>query len=310
VPLYLSDDDVAALVAVEDVLDVVERSFHGLAAGAVVNPPRRRLAVPGGYLAVMPVVDTHLGFAGLKSYTLVDGHLAFVVCLFSLDDGALAAVLAADRLGRLRTGAASAVASRHLARDGAHSIGIIGCGAQAETQLAAIRAALPDLEEARAWCPTRARLDAFCARNDVRAAQSASEAARCSIVVTATTAKDPVVRGDWLSPGALVCAIGANDPAARELDDAVLARATFVCTDSREQAMLEAGDLIEPVEHGVLDWLEVHELHEVVTGEQQGRQSPDDVVVFKSNGLAAWDLVTAALVLERARAAGVGVPLP
>ena len=112
-----------------------------------------------------------------------------------------------------------------------------------------------------------------------------------------TTAKDPVLRGEWLREGALVIAIGANDPTSRELDNVVLERASFVCTDSREQARQEAGDLIEPVARGVLDWLEVHELHDVVVGEITARASDDDIVLFKSNGLAAWDLAAAARVV-------------
>jgi ornithine cyclodeaminase/alanine dehydrogenase-like protein (mu-crystallin family) len=106
-----------------------------------------------------------------------------------------------------------------------------------------------------------------------------------------------------------VCAVGANHPSRRELDDVVLARATFVCCDSREQARLESGDLIEPVANGVLDWLEVHELQEVVSGEVRGRQSDEDVVIFKSNGLAAWDVAIGAAALERARERGVGTEL-
>jgi ornithine cyclodeaminase/alanine dehydrogenase-like protein (mu-crystallin family) len=124
--------------------------------------------------------------------------------------------------------------------------------------------------------------------------------------VTATTSRDPVLRGEWLRPGALVCAIGANDPHHRELDNAVVERAAFVCCDSREQARLESGDLIEPVEAGVLDWLEVHELQEVVAGELSGRQADEDVVLFKSNGIAAWDIAAGAAVVRLARERGVG----
>src|SRR6185295_1790753 len=117
----------------------------------------------------------------------------------------------------------------------------------------------------------------FCAEYDAVPAESHREAAEQDIVVTVTTSKDPVLRGEWLREGALVCAVGANDPKRRELDNAVLERAAFVCCDSREQSLLEAGDLIEPVEQGVLDWLEVHELQEVVAGEVHGRASADDV---------------------------------
>ena len=120
------------------------------------------------------------------------------------------------------------------------------------------------------------------------------------VVVTITTSRDPVLRGEWLQPGALVCAAGANRRQARELDNAALERAAFVCCDSLDDAKIESGDLIEPVEQGVLDWLEVHELQEVVAGELAGRQADDDIVVFKSNGLAAWDLAVAASVVELA----------
>jgi hypothetical protein len=128
-------------------------------------------------------------------------------------------------------------------------------------------------------------------------------------VVTATTSRDPVLRGDWLTEGALVCAIGANDPAARELDSHVITRATLICCDSLEDARLESGDLIEPVAAGQLDWLEVCELHQIVTGELPGRQSDEDVVVFKSNGIAPWDLAIGHEVVRRAHERSVGVSL-
>ena len=110
-----------------------------------------------------------------------------------------------------------------------------------------------------------------------------------------------MLHGEWLCDGAFVCAVGANEPAARELDDAVLQRAAFVCTDARAQAQLEAGDLIEPVERGILDWPDVHELQDVVAGRLAGRSSDDAITVFKSNGLAAWDLAAAARVVELAQ---------
>jgi ornithine cyclodeaminase/alanine dehydrogenase-like protein (mu-crystallin family) len=121
-----------------------------------------------------------------------------------------------------------------------------------------------------------------------------------------TTSRDPVLRGEWLRPGALVCAVGANEARRRELDNVVLERAAFVCCDSREQARVESGDLIEPIAARLLDWLEVHELQEVVAGELEGRQAPDDIVVFKSNGLAAWDVAIGAVAIEKARERGVG----
>jgi ornithine cyclodeaminase/alanine dehydrogenase-like protein (mu-crystallin family) len=249
----------------------------------------------------MPCVDRELGYAGLKSYAWTGSGTPFVVLLFALDPPTrLAAVIEADKLGQLRTGAASGVAARHLAREGATSLGVIGCGWQAASQIACIRAALPGIEQVSVYCRNAERLAAFCRDYRCEPAESHREAADADVVVTVTTSKDPVLRGEWLRPGALVCAVGANDPARRELDNAVLERAAFVCCDSREQSRRESGDLIEPVDHGVLDWLEVHELQDVVTGEIQGRGAPDDIVVFKSNGIAAWDLAVGARVVELA----------
>jgi ornithine cyclodeaminase/alanine dehydrogenase-like protein (mu-crystallin family) len=172
-----------------------------------------------------------------------------------------------------------------------------------------LRAALPGIERVVAYSRDEERLADFCRRFDCEPGEYNRDAAEQDIVVTITTSRDPVVRGEWLRPGALVCAAGANRLQSRELDNAVLERATFVCCDSREQANVEAGDLVEPVERGVLDWLEVHELSEVVSGETAGRQSDDDIVLFKSLGIAAEDLAVATLVVERARERGLGVEL-
>ena len=314
-PLWLSEHDVAALVTPGDALPVLEDCFRRMAAGQVELLPRRRFAVDGGYFAVMAAADRGLGVAGLKSYTVVEGRLQFVVCLFDLVGrpgaplGSLTALLAADRLGQVRTGAASGVAAKHLARAGASSLGLIGAGWQAESQLAAIRAAVPTIERVVVSSRTSERAERFARAHDAIAAASPAEAGACDVVVTATTSSDPVLRGDWLSEGALVCAIGANDPRARELDSLVIDRATLVCCDSLEDARLESGDLIEPVAAGQLDWLEVVELHQVVSGELPGRQSDADIVVFKSNGIAPWDLAIAHEVVRRARARGVGVAL-
>ena len=305
--LYLTEADVDALLTIEDALDSVEGSFRRLAAGAVENRPRYRLRLEGGVMAVMAAVDLELGKAGLKTYTAFGyGDVRFVVLLFEAGRAELVGIVEANRLGQLRTGAASGVAAKYLARRGATTLGVIGCGFQAETQVAAIRAAVPSIERVVAYCRTPAHLDRFCRATGAEPAESQHEAGAQDVVVTATSSKDPVLRGDWLVPGALVCAIGANDAGARELDNIVVQRAAFVCCDSREQSMLESGDLIDPVAQGVLDWLEVHELQEVVAGELPGRQAGDDIVLFKSNGIAAWDVAIASLAVERAREQGVG----
>ena len=306
-PLYLTEQDVAQLLTPVDAVEAIEACFRRLAAGAVENRPRYRLRLEGGALAVMAAADLELGYAGAKVYAgYREGGARFAVLLFRADAPELVAVLEADKLGQLRTGAASGVAARHLAAAGATSLGIIGCGWQAESQVACIRAARPDLERFVAFCRTEERLRAFCEEHDVEPGESHQDPAACDVVVTATSSPDPVLRGEWLRPGALVCAVGANDGRRRELDNVVLERSAFVCCDSVEDAQLESADLIEPVESGVLDWLEVHELQEVVSGEVAGRQAGEDIVVFKSNGLAAWDVAVAAAAVEKALAGGVG----
>ena len=304
-PLYLTEDEVVEVLAPEDARPAVEASLRRLATGEVENPARLRLELPEGFLAAMPCVDRGLGYAGLKTFAWTPAAVTFLVVLQSLD-GSLVAIVEAERLSRLRTAAASAVAASHLARPDTRSLGVFGNGRQAGAHVAALREALPLLQRVVVQGRDAARVAAFCREHECVAAEEPRDAAGCDVVVTATTSTDPVLRGEWLEPGALVCAVGANSLSARELDNVVLERAAFVCCDSREQSREEAGDLAEPIERGVLDWLEVHELGEVVTGEVQGRSDDDDIVVFKSNGLAAWDLAAAARAVELAREGGVG----
>jgi ornithine cyclodeaminase/alanine dehydrogenase-like protein (mu-crystallin family) len=304
VPLYLTEKDVEGLLTPEEAVAAIAECFQRMARGSVDILPRKRLRLEDGALAVMAASDRELGMSGSKSYAAAAGKVEFVVNLF--EGGETVAVIEADRLGQLRTGAASGVAARHLAKSDARTLGIIGCGWQAESQVDCIRAAVPGIEEVVAYCRTEKKLEDFCKRMDAEPGESHQDAAVQDVVVTATSSSDPVLRGEWLRAGALVCAMGANRPRSRELDNTVLERANFVCCDLVEDARAESGDLIEPIEQGILDWLEVHELHEVVAGEIEGRQSDEDIVLFKSNGLASWDVAIAAAAVERARERGVG----
>src|SRR5262245_53652671 len=146
-PLYLREDDVKSLLQPEDAVQAVEASFVRMAAGSVEIAPRRRLRLEEGRLADMAASDLELGYAGAKTYAGFASGTVFVVTLFSAEHPELVAVVEADQLGRLRTGAASAVAAKHLARDGVTTLGVLGCGAQAETQVACIRAAVPTIEQ-------------------------------------------------------------------------------------------------------------------------------------------------------------------
>jgi alanine dehydrogenase len=307
VPLLLSESEVEELLPPQDAVAAIEACFERIARGAVENRPRFRLRLDDGLVHVMAAADRELGVAGLKTYVSFREGARFVVLLFAADKPELLAIVDADRLGQRRTGAASAVAARHLAPPEARTLGVIGCGWQAESQVECIRAALPAIERVVVFCRSEERRAEFSRRFDAEPAEWYSDAAIQDVVVTITSSRDPVLRGEWLRPGALVCAAGANRIAARELDNAVVERAAFVCCDSREQARVEAADLVEPVERGVLDWLEVHELADVVGGEVGGRQRDDDIVLFKSIGIAAEDLAVAKLVHDRARERGLGV---
>lgn len=308
--LFLNEADVDALVDAAAVNEAVAECERRMASGAVEVLPRSRIPIEGGVMTLMPAVDRELGLAGSKNY-VAGKDRSFRPFVFVHDEhtGELAAVVEARRLGQLRTGAASAVAALSLARPEARSLGVIGCGYHGTGQVECLRAALPSLDRVLAFCRTEERLRGFCELTGAEPARDHRQAAGCDIVVTVTSSPDPVLRGEWLRPGALVCAVGANVASHRELDNVVLERASLVCCDLRAQAQLESGDLIETIESGVLDWLEVYELHEIVAGEVAGRQSDEDIVVFKSNGIAAWDIAAVALVVERARAEGRGIEL-
>src|SRR2546430_6646166 len=243
-PLYLTEADVEELLSPADAVEAVEGSLRRQGGEGFDLLPRHRLQLEGGSLAIMGAADAELGYAGSKTYAAFKDGARSVVALFGAGRPELLAVIEADRLGQLRTGAASAVAARHLARGAAASLGVIGCGRQAEGQVACIRAALPSIERVVAYCRTPARLRDFCERVGAEAAESHGDAGEQDVVVTATTSRDPVLRGEWLQPGAVVCAVGANTLRARELDHVVLERAAFVCCDSKEQSDRESAGLV------------------------------------------------------------------
>src|SRR3954470_11564524 len=211
VTLYLTEADVEAVLSPADAVEAVEGSFQRLQSGGLQNRPRPRLGLEEGRLAVMAAADLGLGYAGAKVYAAFGSGARFCVLLYDTREPVLHAVIEADALGRLRTGAASAVAAKYLAKPGASSLGVIGCGWQARGQVAAIRAALPGIERVVAYCRTEETLEAFCSETGAEPGESPRDAAECDVVVTVTNSRDPVLRGEWLQPGALVCAVGAND---------------------------------------------------------------------------------------------------
>jgi ornithine cyclodeaminase/alanine dehydrogenase-like protein (mu-crystallin family) len=264
----------------------------------------------------MAAADFKAGYLAVKQYTYVRGKIRFLVLLYEVATGDLLALIEADYMGQLRTGAASGVATRYLARPDARVAAIIGTGGQAKTQLEAI-AAIRKLESVRAYGRDPERREKFAKEMTKRlgvpvtAEASASAAVRgADIVCTATTASQPIVSGADLSNGAHINAIGANHAHKRELDDEAVASADVIVVDSVEQSRQEAGDLIIAFKGDEVCWTGVKKLSDVVAAKTSGRTSAGEVTLFKSNGIASWDLAVAMKVYAMARGKGLGRELP
>jgi len=315
--LHISEAEVRAVLTMPLAVQVVEEISRKQATGEVVVHPRRRFELPGGgFFHYMAAADFSAGFVAMKQYTFVRGKLRFIVPLYEMPTGDLLALIEADYMGQLRTGAASGVATKYLARKNARVAAIIGTGGQAKTQLEAI-AVVRKLESARAYGRDAAKREKFCKEMServgipVQASASATDAVRgADIVCTATTAAQPVVSGADLSPGAHINAIGANHAHKRELDDEAVASADIIVVDSVEQSRQEAGDLIIAFHGDEICWTGVKKLSEIVAGKASGRTSDTELTLFKSNGIASWDLAVAMKVYATAREKKLGRELP
>ena len=315
--LHISEAEVRTVLTMPLAVQAVEEISRKQATGEVVVHPRRRFELPGGgFFHYMAAADFSAGFVAMKQYTFVRGKLRFLVPLYEMATGDLLVLIEADYMGQLRTGAASGVATKYLARKNARVAAIIGTGGQARTQLEAI-AAVRKLESARAYGRDAAKREKFCKEMServgipVQASASATDAVRgADIVCTATTAAQPVVSGANLSPGAHINAIGANHAHKRELDDEAVASADIIVVDSVEQSRQEAGDLIIAFHGDEICWTGVKKLSEIVAGKASGRTSDTELTLFKSNGIASWDLAVAMKVYAIAREKKLGRELP
>jgi alanine dehydrogenase len=298
-------------------LEAVEKSFRTQAAGESSLHPRRRFELPDRvFLNYMAAANRADGWMGLKIYTVARGAARFVVLLYRAATGELAAIIEADYLGQMRTGAATGVATKYMARADARFAGIVGTGLQARTQLRAV-SEVRKLERIRAFGRDPVRRADFCQEMreqlgvPVVAASSAEEAVRdAEIVITMTNTIKPVVSGEWLAPGTHVNAAGANFAFRRELDGEAVSRAGIIAVDSKEQAQTEAGDLIEAFKEGHGSWERVCELAEIVSGKLPGRSDSEQIMLFKSIGIATWDIAVATRVFERAEHQGLGRQVP
>ncbi len=310
--LWLREADVSALLSMDDVIAAVEDGFRLLGEGAAVNQPRSRTVTPSAVLNVMHAAAPTLGVMGLKSYAVSPRGARFVAVLYRLEDGEAVVIAEADRLGQMRTGAASGVATKYMARAASGALGIIGAGWQARSQVQAIARVRP-VALVKVFSRSEERREAFAGEMvaelgaEVVAVASAEEAVDgCDIVVTATSAREPVLRGDWLRPGMHVNAVGSNAATRAELDVSAVRRSDRIAVDSLEQARVECGDLIAAEQKGEPVWDRVVEFGAIAAAKSPGRQSAGEITLFESQGIALEDVVTMNVLYQKAAAAGIG----
>lgn len=312
--LFISENDVQELFPMRQALDLIEASFFAQQGGTAVNQSRQRLFQPGFSLHYMAAALVDKNLAGMKIYTIASGAARFLVLLFNVTTGDMLAVIEADHLGRIRTGAASGVATKYLAHPEASTVGMIGAGRQARTQLEAV-AGVRKIRAARVFARNEAHRVEFCQEMTdylkfaVEPAASSEEAVRFGdIIIAATTSKEPVINGEWLRPGTHVNAIGVNMTNRLELDDTVLRRAEVIAVDSVAQARGEAGDLVHGLAAADRSWDDVLELKDIIAGTRPGRESSAQITVFKSCGIAIWDVVAAGFIYRTALEKQKGKP--
>jgi alanine dehydrogenase len=303
---YFTESDVRELLPMTEAIGLMQTVFERLARGEAINQQRRRLILPtGSVLHYMAASDG--SYFGAKIYSAHARHGAhFLFLLYRAEDAEPLALLEANHLGQIRTGAVSGLATRYMARPDADTLGIIGTGYQAQSQLAAMLA-VKSFRWIKAWSRDAGKRAAFASECStahgvqVEALETAEGAVRgAAIVVTATNAKDPVLSSDWIGPGTHINAMGSNQARRRELPADLIHRADRIAVDSIEQARMESGDLLLALDENGWNDPKLMELKDVVvTGAAGVKRRPADITIFKSNGLAVEDVICAAYVYER-----------
>lgn len=314
--LFLNEADVERLITMELAIEAQSAVFRRRAESDVTNILRGRARTEHCMLHVMGAASNSMGVTCAKVYTSSRGSLSFLVLLHDGGTGELLAVIEGNRLGALRTGAVSAVATDLMSRPDSNTVGIFGSGRQARTQLEAV-CFVREIVEAYVYSPNSLRRTQFAQEMStllgidvVPVAKPELAAEDKDIVITATTSATPVVMADWISEGTHINAIGSNFLGRAELDSEIVRQCKPIVVDDKEQAKLEAGDFTRPLEEGTIGWQDVHELGSVVHLRFPGRTHADDITLFKSVGSAFEDLAIAKATLELALREGIGHRLP
>jgi len=313
--LFLKDEDVDQCVTMDAMLEAIESMQRQYGDGQAHNMTRRKIIAESGMLSVMGGGLFHQGLLGVKTYTVVKGAYSFQVSLYDANTGELLLYTQANRLGQLRTGATTGVAVKHLANPGEATVGIIGTGGQAPTQLEAV-SKVRGIKKIKAYSRTKERREEFARRMtdamgvEVTAAATNEDAVRdCDIVLCIAATMEPVVEGAWLKDGSTLIGAGPTTWRAREVDEATFKRVGKLIVDSTEQAAIEAGDLCNAVDKGIIQWSKVHELRHVVSGAVTGRDSEGQVVYAKIMGTGVADVAAAKLAYDSAKAQGLGTEM-
>jgi len=315
-PLLLTDTDIDQLMTMTECVEVIEDSFRQVGNGQTWNRPRSRIRMPRGFHHLMAASVLGSEVFGLKTYTSFRSGVRFIVMLYDSNNGDLLAMVQGERLTQLRTGAVPSVATRYMARENSVTVGIIGTGNQGRTQLAGVCEAR-NIKRVKAFDRVEDSVRLFCEEMsaeldvEITPVESAEEAVKDSdIVITMTTSRTPVLLGDWLEDGQHINAAGSNHWIRQEVDDNVVRRANSIIVDSIEDAQVEAGDLLYPIERGRIQWSQIKELADVVVGHITTRRSPEDITLFESQGIAVSDIAAAAYVYGKAKEQGLGTELP
>ena len=316
-PLLLTDKEVNQAMNMPDCIQVMEDMFDQAQRGRTWNTPRTHIRTPNGFQHVMPAAVLDSKVVGLKVYTArFPAGSRFLTVLHDSETGDLLALLQGGRCSQLRTGALTGVATKHMARDNAATVGIIGTGVQATSQLQGI-CSVRNIRSIKAYDIVPEKCKSFSAemtellKVEVIPAESAEECVKgADIVVTVTTSPAPVLKGEWLEPGMHVNAVGGNHWPRREVDEEVIRRADTVVVDSIDEAQRYSGDLLFPIETGVIRWSDVHELEWVVSGRVPGRRSDDAISLFEAHGIGMSDVAAAAYVYRKSKELGLGTELP